>query len=76
MSSSPALRSGPLAMPISARAVQALLRQHFGGHRHLALAAVDHQQVGRRVLAGDDARAAPRQRLAHRRVVVAALRGR
>ena len=56
------------------RVVQALLGEHLRGDRDLPLAAVDHEQVGRRKLAGDDARAAPRQRLAHRRVVVAARR--
>ena len=76
MSSSPGLRSGPLAMPIERHAVQALLGQHLGGDADLALAAVDDQQVGRRIFAGDDARAAARQRLAHRRVVVAAVRRR
>ena len=45
------------------------------GDADLALAAVDDQQVGRRILAGDDPRAAARQRLAHRRVVVAARGG-
>ena len=57
MSSSPGLRSGPLAMPISGVVVQALLGQHLGRDADLPLAAVDHQQVGRRIFAGDDARA-------------------
>ena len=72
ISSSPGLRSGPLAMPISLRRVQALLGEHLGRDADLSLAAVDDQQVGRRIFAGDDARDAARQRLAHRRVVVAA----
>ena len=70
----PALRSGPLAMPISGTPCRPCSASTLGRDADLALAAVDHQQIGRRVLAGHDARAAPRQRLAHRRVVVARLR--
>ena len=36
----------------SAASVQPLLGQHLGGDADLPLAAVDHQQIGRRILAG------------------------
>ena len=72
MSSSPGLRSGPLAMPISRVSCRPCSASTSAATRDLPLAAVDHEQVRRRELAGDDPRAAPRQRLAHRRVVVAA----
>ncbi len=54
------------------RVVQPLLRQHLGGDADLPLAAIDDEQIGRRILADDDPRAAPRQCFAHRRVIVAA----
>ena len=76
MSSSPGLALRALGDADQPRVVQPLLGQHVGGNGDLALAAVDDQEIGRRILAGDDARAPPRQRFAHRRVVIAALRGR
>ena len=65
----PALR--PLRHADQSRVVQPLLGQHLGGHRDLAPAAVDDEQIGRGKLAGDDAPAAAGERLARRRVVVA-----
>ena len=53
------------------RVVQPLFGQHVGRDGDLPLAAVDDEQIRHRVLAGDDARAAAGQRLAHRGVVVA-----
>ena len=55
--------------------MQALLGENFGGDAHLAFAAVDHEQIRCGILARDNPRRAPRQRLARRRVVVAADRG-
>ncbi len=72
MSSSPGLALGTLGDADQPRVVQPLLGQHLGRDGDLPLAAVDDEQIGSRKLAGDDPRAAPRQRLAHRRVVVAA----
>ena len=42
------------------RLVQPLLREHLRRDADLPLAAVDHQQIGRRILAGDDPRRSPR----------------
>ena len=67
------LALGTLGDADQPRRVQPLLREHVGGHGHLPLAAVDDEEIRRRILAGHDARAPARQRLAHRRVVVAAL---
>ena len=72
MSSSPALRSGPLAMPMRRVSCRPCSASTSAATRDLPFAAVDDQQVRSRKLAGDDPRAASRQRLAHRRVVVAA----
>src|ERR1700687_2199421 len=52
------------------RSMQALFGKHFGSNADLSLAAVDDQQVRRRILAGKDARSAARQRLAQRSVFV------
>ncbi len=54
------------------RAMQPLLREHLGRHPDLSLAAVDHEEVRHRKLAGDNPRTPARKRLAHRRVIVAA----
>ena len=76
MSSSPGLRSGPFAMPISGVWCRPCSASTSAATATCPLPAVDHQQIGCRIFAGDDARAAPRQRFAHRRVVVAAVRRR
>ena len=76
MSSWPGLRSGPLAMPISGVWCRPCSASTSAATATCPLPAVDHQQIGRGIFAGHDARTPPRQRLAHRRVVVAAVRGR
>ena len=68
------LALGALGDANEQRAVHSLLSQHVGSDADLTLAAVDHQQVGRRILAGHDARDAARQSFAERRIVVAACR--
>ena len=75
MSSSPALRSGPLAMPISRVACSPCSASTSAATATCPLPPSTTSRSGAGKLAGDDPRAPARQRLAHRRVVVAA-RGR
>src|SRR5437660_9649119 len=46
------------------RGMQALFGEHFGSDADLSLAAVDDQEVRRRILSRHDARCSTRQRLA------------
>ena len=48
------LALGSLGDADQPRVVQPLFREHLGRDRDLPLAAVDHEQIGRRELAGDD----------------------
>ncbi len=72
MSSSPGLRSGPLAMPMSRVSCSPCSASTSAATATCPLPPSIDEQVRRRILAGDDPRDAPGQRLAHRRVVVAA----
>ena len=56
--------------------VKPLLGEYLGGDRDLPFAAVDHEQIRRWKFAGDNPGTTPRQRFAHRGVVVTGLQRR